>query len=67
MDIDHTAIPKFKEPSAFRHWINEKWMEHKDELFIWEKKFPEYDANYYFRKHKWMLKRMYQEEQKQND
>jgi hypothetical protein len=37
-------------------------MEHKDELFQWENKFPEYDSTYYFRKHRWMLKRMFQEE-----
>ena len=38
-------------------------MEHKDELFLWEKRFPEYDSTYYFRKHRWMLKKMFKEEQ----
>ena len=67
MNIDMSKIVESKQPSPFRFWLNEKWMEHKDELFNWEQKFPEYDANYYFSKHKWMLKKMYQEEQKQND
>jgi hypothetical protein len=49
-------------PSEFRSWCNEKWMEHKDEVYIWEQKFPEYDSTYYFRKHRWMLKKMFQEE-----
>ena len=39
-------------PSAFRLFCADKWMEHKDELFIWEKRFPEYDSTYYFRKHR---------------
>ena len=49
-------------PSKFRSWCNEKWYEHKDELWDWEQKFPEYDSTYYFQKHRWMLKRMYKEE-----
>ena len=49
-------------PSEFRSWCSEKWMEHKDELFQWENRFPEYDSTYYFRKHRWMLKKMFQEE-----
>ena len=55
-------MPETVFPSEFRCWCNEKWMEHKDELFQWENKFPEYDATYYFRKHRWMLKKMFQEE-----
>ena len=48
--------------SKFRLWLIEKWYQHKDELLIWEKKLPEYDDKYYFRKHKWMLRKMYREE-----
>ena len=55
-------MPETVFPSEFRSWCNEKWMEHKDELFQWENKFPEYDSTYYFRKHRWMLKKMFQEE-----
>ena len=49
-------------PSAFRVWCNEMWMSHKDELFVWEQKLPEYDSTYYFRKHRWMLKKMFQQQ-----
>jgi len=51
------------EQSKFRLWLIEKWYEHKDELMLWERKLPEYDDKYYFRKHKWMLRKMFQEEQ----
>ena len=55
---------KNKPQSKFRFWLVEKWFEHKDELMAWEHKLPEYDDRYYFSKHKWMLRRMYQEENK---
>ena len=51
-----------KLPSLFRVWLQNKWFEHKDELMLWEKKWPEYDDVYYFRKHKWLLRKMYKEE-----
>jgi hypothetical protein len=51
-------------PSPFRVWLVDKWLEHKEELLQWENRLPEYDDKYYFRKHKWMLRKMYQEEQK---
>jgi len=54
-----------EQPSAFRVWCNDKWMEHKDELYTWEQRFPEYDSTYYFRKHRWMLKKMFQEGRKE--
>jgi hypothetical protein len=54
---------KLNLPSAFRIWLQEKWFEHKDELMLWEKRAPEYDDKYYFKKHKWMLRKMYREEQ----
>jgi|TARA_R110000782_G_scaffold64580_1_gene131579 hypothetical protein len=63
IDISQIELPKMPDPSAFRWWCSEKWMEHKDELFLWEKRFPEYDSTYYFRKHRWMLKKMFKEEQ----
>jgi hypothetical protein len=56
------SLPEFKIPSEFRVWLQEKWFEHKDELIMWERKEPEYDDKYYFRKHKWMLRKMYREE-----
>lgn len=51
-------------PSEFRVWLQHKWFEHKDELMLWERKWPEYDDKYYFRKHKWMLRKMYRQEKK---
>ena len=51
--------------SNFRSFCNDKWFEHKDELFVWEHKQPEYDSTYYFQKHRWMLKQMFKEEQKE--
>ena len=53
--------------SAFRLFCTEKWFEHKDELFEWTHQLPDYDEKYYFRKHRWMLKKMYQEANKINN
>jgi len=47
--------------SAFRAFMYDKWLEHKDEIFEWTKGMPEYDEKYYFSKHKWMLKKMFKE------
>jgi len=66
--LAETSLPK-AEPKTkaqllkedFRSFLNEKWYEHQDELMVWEKKFPEYDRDYYFKKHKWLLKKMYKE------
>lgn len=65
-DIQNILLTNFAEPpSDFRVWCNDKWYEHKDELFNWEQKFPEYDSTYYFQKHRWMLKRLFKEEQQE--
>jgi hypothetical protein len=51
--------------STFRHFCYEKWMEHKDEILAWTgRPLTEYGSDYYFRKHRWLLKAMYQQEQK---
>jgi hypothetical protein len=50
--------------SEFRQFCTNKWYEHKDEIFDWTKKFPEYDSTYYFGKHRWLLKTMFLDEQK---
>ena len=44
--------------SAFRHWCNEKWYEHKDELTAYGQPLP-YTAAEYFNKYKHWLKREY--------
>lgn len=55
-------LPQYEPPSDFRVWLTEKWHQHKDELLAYESRLPDYDDKYYFRKHRWMLRRMYQEE-----
>ena len=55
-----------KLPSKFRLFLSEMWMQHKDEILVWEKRLPEYDSTYYFRKHRWLLKEMFKLEIKNN-
>tara|TARA_Y100000385_G_C12779007_1_gene502672 strand:- start:31 stop:300 length:270 start_codon:yes stop_codon:yes gene_type:complete len=62
INIPEEFKPIYNEPSEFRCWCNEMWMQHKDEIFIWEQRLPEYDSTYYFRKHRWMLKKMFQQQ-----
>lgn len=48
--------------SAFRSFCLNKWYEHKDEILLWTRQpLTEYDDKYYFRKHKWLLKKMFKE------
>lgn len=50
---------------SFRLFCNEKWYEHKDEIYAWTgRPLLEYDSTYYFRKHRWLLKRMFKDAQK---
>jgi len=52
-------------PSPFRVFLQEKWMEHKDEIFLWTRQpLTDYDDKYYFRKHKWLLKGMFKEQKR---
>ena len=44
---------------TFRHWIQEMWMQHKDEYMELGMSIPESDAQEYFRKYKYWLKREY--------
>ena len=54
--------------SQFRHFCQEKWYEHKDEILSWTgKPLTEYDSDYYFRKHRWLLKSMYLEQYARNN
>lgn len=46
--------------SGFRTFCMNKWFEHRDEIYSWTRKMVEYDSDYYFQKHRWLLKRMYQ-------
>jgi len=55
-------MPTVTKSSSFRLFCNEKWYEHKDEIFAWTgKAHPDYDSTYYFRKHRWLLKKMFKE------
>jgi len=48
---------------SFRLFCNEKWYEHKDEILVWTgSTLTEYDSAYYFRQHKWLLRKMYKEQ-----
>ena len=61
--IDLASTPA-KMPSAFRFFVNEMWMMHKDEIMTWTGKTVDYDAKYYYTKHRWLLKRMFKEQNK---
>ena len=52
------------ELSSFRMFCNETWYEHKDEIIAWTGKQVDYDATYYFQKHRWLLKKMLKESTK---
>jgi hypothetical protein len=45
--------------SNFRHWVQELWMQHKDEYSDLKLPIPEDDISEYFRKYKYWLKREY--------
>jgi hypothetical protein len=45
--------------TPFRLFVRHKWEEHKEELMEWEQHLPQYDQHYYFRKHRWFLKRIF--------
>jgi hypothetical protein len=57
------SLPPAKMPSPFRQFCSMMWEEHKDEIFSWTGKLVEYDSDYYFRKHRWLLKKMFKEQQ----
>lgn len=59
--IDRAVLPVIERPSEFRMFCNEKWFEHKDEIFLWTGDTVKYDDKYYFRKHRWLLKSMFKE------
>jgi len=49
--------------NPFRQFCMQKWFEHKDEILTWTgKALTEYDDKSYFRKHRWLLKRMFKEQ-----
>jgi len=63
-DLIEIASAPVKIPSDFRIFVNEKWFEHKDEIMLWTGQTVDYDAKYYYTKHRWLLKRMFKEKNK---
>ena len=51
----------------FRHWIQLKWYEHKDEIFHWEHRNTDELPEIYFKKYRWYLKALYKHEMKQQN
>lgn len=48
--------------SSFKLFCREKWFEHKDEILTWTgQPLTAYNDAYYFRKHRWLLKKMFKE------
>jgi len=47
---------------SFRHWLQNKWYEHKDELESYGQDLP-YSAKEYFARYKYWLKREYRYQQ----
>ena len=54
-----------KSKSSFRHWVQEMWYDHIDELDGYNR-LPQYSSKDYFNKYKFWLKREFQHQQKKN-
>ena len=74
MDLSNISFPKAKPKTKseilreeFRMFLQEKWYEHEDEIMVWEKRLPQYDREYYWRKHKWLLKNMFKEQKRKKN
>jgi hypothetical protein len=48
--------------STFRHWLYNVWLEHKTEILQYSGQDPDYDLQWYFKKYKWWLKKIYRME-----
>ena len=55
-----------KSKYSFRHWVQEMWYDHVDELNAYYNQTPHYSSKDYFNKYKFWLKREFQYRQKQN-
>ena len=54
-------IPTTPDVSEFRLFCNDKWYEHKDEVYAWTGKPVQGTPEQYFAKYKWFLKTLYKE------
>ncbi len=52
--------------TGFRTWLQEMWMQHKDEYADLHIPIPESDLTEYFRKYKYWLKREYRHQKGHN-
>jgi hypothetical protein len=52
--------------SNFRHWVQELWMQHKDEYVDLKLPIPEDSVDEYFQKYKYWLKREYRHQTKKS-
>lgn len=50
----------------FRHWVQEIWMQHKDEYVDLKLPIPEDSVDEYFQKYKYWLKREYRHQTKKS-
>jgi len=57
-----TAGNYMKKTNSFRSWLNDKWLEHKSEVYAFTGKPCNYELGEYFNKYKWWLRRIYKEE-----
>lgn len=48
---------------GFKQFCYDMWLAHKDEVFEWEKRLPDYNCQEYFARYKWMLKKMFKEQE----
>lgn len=51
-----------KHTNLFRNFVNNLWYEHKDEIYFWEHKDPEYDLKEYFNRYRWWLRIEYRKQ-----
>jgi len=52
--------------TKFRHWVQELWMQHKDEYVDLKLPIPEDSVDEYFQKYKYWLKREYRHQTKKS-
>lgn len=56
-----------KKSTTFKRWLTEKWYEHKDEIFDWERRITDETPEHYFKKYRWYLKALYKHERRQDE
>ena len=64
MTDEYSEWPDFSLPrqSAWKNFVQEIWMQHKDEIMVWEKRQVNYTLQDYYNQHKWFLRRLFRAE-----